>query len=273
MTGNAFEGFAPLFIFLLGCLAVCFPLGIYCLILARLNRGPHPVLLSGTLDFAALLFGTSGLLLFLGPSLLTGFHYRWREVWLLLNFHTLRGLRDHREALWTAAWYLYFIVLLVGAVGLLWRRRRGTAIYNIEPSVFDGVLTGVLDRLELDWLRMENRVVIRSPQPVGLLLAVSATEPNGPAARDPAEADPRPLTTQIEVEGFAPLRHVTLHWSGTPANLRRRIEAELESALAEIHSGRNLAAGFFLCLGTGIIFALFLFTLAIQIWRIKSELF
>ena len=45
-----------MFATLLGFLAVCFPFGIYCLIVARLNHRAHPVMVWGVWDFAGVLF-------------------------------------------------------------------------------------------------------------------------------------------------------------------------------------------------------------------------
>ena len=52
-------------------LVFLFPLAIYCLIVSLLNRRPRPVMVSGTWDFAGVLFAVSGFLLLGGPVMLT----------------------------------------------------------------------------------------------------------------------------------------------------------------------------------------------------------
>src|SRR5258708_11566556 len=111
-----------LLIFLL-CL---FPLAIYFLILAILNRRDHPVAVSGTWDFAGVLLAASGFLLLGGPLLLRTLCDHWRVA--AMTDGRLR-LDDVEGILVFAVFLMYFLGVVIGAVYLLRGRRDSIAVY------------------------------------------------------------------------------------------------------------------------------------------------
>jgi hypothetical protein len=270
---------------LLAFLAFLFPLAVYCVILAFLNRRPHPVLVSGAWDFAGVLFAASGFLLIGGPTILAGFNQRWREAWLLRRSPALPGLSlEYR--VWLGLWVLYFIALLAGSVALLWRRRRLTSVYNVEPAAFDEALARALDRLQLPWWRGGNQVLVGSRGPEG-------SEPECPPdqavpapeqdilekeayrrAVPPWTAKPRAgwvnQEAVLELDPFPALRHVTLRWSGDAGPLRKEIEGELGRALTEVWTGENPAGVWFLSIAAGL-FSLIFFDLLLSYYRIWQQ--
>jgi hypothetical protein len=50
-------------------LVFLFPLGVYLLVLATINRRERPLMIAGTFDALLLSFGLSGILLWVGPAL------------------------------------------------------------------------------------------------------------------------------------------------------------------------------------------------------------
>lgn len=255
-----FEGESLLLVMLCG-LAFVFPVAVYCLILASLNRRPHPVMVSGPWDFAEVLLACSGFLLFGGPAILTGFHQRWRDYWLYGNKRVLRGLSGD-WSFWLALWAAYFLVVLAGAAFLLWRRRLATAIYNVDPPVFRDRLARVLDHLQLDWAWGEQRVFIGAPRSGK---AAAALPENIPGLAD--EPPPRHAVATLshrrlvlDIDAFPAMRHVTLSWPADAGPLREEIEAELSRALADVHTAHNPVGAWMLSLATCLFVAMF-FTL------------
>src|SRR2546425_834050 len=107
-------------------------------------------MVSGPWDFAGVLFAASGILLLGGPAILTGLHEQWRLTWLLGQTRFLREIADSWD-FWISLWLVYFAVVASGSAVVLWQRRQVTSIYNVEPLIFMGVLTDVLNHLELEW--------------------------------------------------------------------------------------------------------------------------
>jgi hypothetical protein len=274
-----------LFALLFGSLGIFFPLGIYCLVLGRINRRPHPVLVAGPWDFAGVLFAVSGFLLLVGPRILTGFN-RWPDLWLQIQFRSLKGLRDHAWLLWNLAWYLYFLTLLAGAAVLLWRRRLTTSVYNVEPAAFGEAFGRALDRLGLAWRRDGNRVFLDVPGP-------SAAPPAGRAVPRPVVVAGRALATflasdrtasptrpeagpdtgsdaecQVELvrwQTLPTLRHMTVSWSAEGEPWRAEVEAELAKALREVRTRSNPVGSWLMWVSAGLFMGLFCLTVILQI--------
>lgn len=226
---------------MLGGLAFIFPVAVYCLILASLNRRKHPIMVPGTWDFAEVLFACSGFLVFGGPIILSGFHQRFREYWLFGPRRALHGVQDW--PFWIGIWALYFLFIIGGSAFLLWRRRLTTAIYNIEPPAFLECLGQVLDHLQLDWTRSENRIFI--------------------TGRASAEPESVPLNRQIvlELDPFPSLRHLTLHWAADAEPVRTQVESELEHALVHVQTPASPVAAWMLS-AAACLFTLMFFSLA-----------
>lgn len=246
------------FVIILGCL---FPLAIYCLVIASLNRGRHPVLVSGAWDFAGVLFAASGFLLLVGPYALLTFQQRWRERAL---YDLASGVARRWEWGWSAqvaTWAGYFLVLVFGSVWLLRRRRRVTSIYNIEPDAVPRLLNAALERVGLSCEWTGDRAILR-PRPVAVDAADSgAGETNGPVfSKSPPPPAPvlPPLPAGapalwVRLEAFPRMRHATLHWPSSADPWRRWLERELVRVLEHVPVHPNPAAQWFLTIAASLL--------------------
>jgi hypothetical protein len=249
-----------------GGFAFLFPLGLYCLLLAMLNRRWHPTLVSGPWDFAGVLFALSGFLLVGGPCLLTGLNKQWRNLWITGQLRDVTIRPADWWTFWVGLWVAYFVLVVGGAAYLLWRRRRITAIYNIDPQQLDEALSQVVARLGLLTTRIANRLFIngRSDGPLA--------PPSGDAVSDagayvPAEAIQGKLGTSVQtapvpagvselvldVDTTPTFRHATLTWSGRDPLLRRQVETALAKQLTETVSGENPVAGWLFTIAASVI--------------------
>lgn len=220
-------------VILLG-LAIPLPLAVYALILYALNRRPHPILVPGPWDFALVLFATSGFFLFGGPAILAGFHERARDYMLL-------GRRPdaYESRFWFGVWIAYAIAVVATSCVLATRRRRATAVYNVDAVAFRQALAETLDRLRLEWLRDADQIFISVPE-------------NGPQKQ----------TVVVRLEDFVPLRHVTLYWTGG-GSVRQEVETELEQVLQTVFTRGNPVAGWMFSIA-GSLFALMFFTVVLM---------
>ncbi len=250
------------------------PLAVYCILLGMVNRRRHPLMVSAAWDFAGLLFAASGFLAFGLPGLLNGFTERGRNAalfgrpsaepgpwsWLIDLFE---GLCSTLYSAGDASVLLaYFVVVVAASALILWRRRSQTAVYNVHPEVLEEVLAGALDTAGLSWSRAGNRYFIARPnkgRPTAEEAAVSAAPPRGAY---PVSAEDIERSAYLEVEPAPLLCHATLRWETEDADLRRLVEADLRTLLAEVRTSDNpaaswlLSAGTLLLLGSVLIFGL-----------------
>jgi hypothetical protein len=215
---------------MLGGLAFVFPVAVYFLILANLNRRSHPVMVSGPWDFSEVLLACSGFLIFGGICVITGFNERWRAYWLYGNPRLLRTVTSDFWYFWLSIIGLYFLFLLAAALYLLWRRRLATAIYNIELPTLQDYISLSLGRLGLDYQQIDHRYFISPPDESRSESIQSAETPK--LAPFPASAP----KLMLELDAFRAVRHVTLHWSEA-GTLRDEIEAELARNLGDVRNG------------------------------------
>src|SRR5207253_5362219 len=129
--------------------------------------------------FAGLLFAASGFLLLGGPALLSSLSLNetWRRFWLLAKDEPGITQEDLLLTVRLVLFALYFVLVVGGAAFLLWRRRRMTAIYNVDPAVVETVLGQVLERWQLSFVQIGNVLTFEpeaSPGP--------APAPGAPAA-------------------------------------------------------------------------------------------
>src|SRR5262245_31692421 len=129
-------------------IAMLFPVAVYLAILGWLNRRSHGFLLSGSWDFCGILFAASGFLMLGGPALLDSLSQSdvWRRLWLMGKAGG-RPLTEHLELARIILYAIYFLLVISGAAFLLWRRRRLTAIYHVDPVLVETVLGEVFERL------------------------------------------------------------------------------------------------------------------------------
>jgi hypothetical protein len=228
-------------------LAFIVPVAIYLFVLAVVNRSKHPVMVSGTWDFAGVLFAASGFLLVGGPAILSGLHEQWRLSWVLSQTQLLNPLGENWY-FWISLWGIYLAAVVGGAALLVRRRRNQTSIYNIEPAVLERVLLQVFDRLGLEGRRGESRRIVLCQRE-----AVLSEQKSG---RRVLAEEPGCLGG-LDVEWFPAMRHMTLHWLGMSDRLRQEMESELAMTLAEIETLPNPVSTWFLSLGIGLFMLVF----------------
>ena len=236
-------------------LAFLFPLALYLLVLGHINRRRRPLLVSGTWDLIGLLAASSGLLLVGGPALLSSLNDRWRLFWLLGE-----GGTPALSGPWVLLSLLYLSAVVLGVVCALVRHRRLTSIYNATQATVERILGEVCEGLGLDPVRSGNVHVfgLSLPEPAGqpnsapegiqaphYLPASSAGVSEGAPIRpripplvnaERGVGQPEEFlgqTVVLEVEAFAPLRHVTLRWDPPESPLRREIEQALARRLGQ----------------------------------------
>jgi hypothetical protein len=280
-------------------LACVVPIAVYFLVLAIINRRRHPVMVSGPWDFAGVLFASSGILLLGGPAILTGLYEQWRLSWLLGQTRYLQGIGEH-WSFWISLWLLYFAVVAGGSAFVLWRRRRLTSIYNVEPEAFPEILTQVLDCLGVEWFRHgPHRLVVRFPRSstgqrpfspeetlfdtgkefmahnqrssVGTSPAVAE---NALSCGEQSSLPARPGSNlaypwaELDLDFSPAMRHVTLRWRGRDEAARVEVETRLAQALAQVCNLQNPIAVWFLCLALGLFFSAFAVMAALIVVRI-----
>ena len=278
-------------------LAFVIPLAIYCLILSFVNRKRHPVVVSGSWDFAGVLFAASGFLLLGGPAILTGFYEHWRLSWLLGEAPTLNDVGES-WSFWVCLWLAYFVAVGGGSAWVLWRRRRVTSIYNVEPAVCVEVLTQLMDRLGLEWrLDRPHRLHIRSRELFlevdqaarSLVRTTDASPATGPPSPSlppssgevgegtedgrgylqPVAVAAEPVSqslsswAELVLEPSSVMRHVTLRWLSSDERIRSDVEVPLFQELAQVRTRKNAISTWFLSLALGLFFAAFMVLLAL----------
>jgi hypothetical protein len=232
------------------------PVGVYCLILAGINRRAHPVIASGTWDCIGLLFAASGFFLAVLPGMVT-----------LLYGKTLRQLpfvepRSGAEALgnlwleWWGVLLLYYLALGTGAAALVFHRRATTVIYNINSDDWERLFAQVLARLGLEQARSGKQITL------GVLSGVNDPSPGG-AAESAIQAKVHPrLSFQraalLRVDTFPALSNVALHWEHVGGTLRDEVEKELGKEFKSVETMDNAAGAWFLGIGGSIVTMVFL---------------
>jgi hypothetical protein len=248
-------------------LALLVPVALYCVALALVNRRPSPLMVRGVWDTVGLLFASSGLLLIVFPRIIGILHQK--------------AMDDAPEAM-AAIWagysgltIIYFVVLALGIALALWLRRDKTVIYNVDPDKFEMVLAQTLSRLGLTAVRSGRQIRIgggnRPPTaqeapPDAFEAAQGGLLGHGltpyPRAASSVEEEPGFFAALLEVDPFAPLANVTLHWrhwdDSRRSGLRREIEDELARNLDAAARDDNPAVTWLLGIATAIFGLLFL---------------
>jgi hypothetical protein len=263
-----------LLLLVFGGLVFLFPLAAYCLFLAMVNGRQTPTMISGPWDFAGVLFATSGFLLVGGPVILGAFHDRFRLALAQGQLPGLSVLGGEHAFFWYALWGLYFALVVGGAVYLLNRRRNMSVIYNIQPGLLDEALAQVGARLKLEYQRVGNRVSFGPAAPSAeaseaVQPAPRFSETAGTVAAVGERSTAVESTTVLELEPFAALCNITLHWRPGHDELRSDVEAELARELLTIGTDDNPAASWFLTVASCLFGALLLGLIAfiLMMWR------
>jgi hypothetical protein len=206
------------------CLAGVFclaPLGLYLLWLAVVNRRPRPTVIRGTWDFALLLAGLSGFILFGGGLLLSLLQSNVR-FWMRGNFEALRDAWGQEHLTWSLIVAGYLIVVVGGSVLGLLARKRSLVVYNIDPAVFEGALAEVCEELGRPVERRGNLWVGGVPL--------------------------------VELEPFAAGHAVTLRWLSDDDRLYEEVERRLRETLPTIPTGDHPVARWLMSGAVGAIF-------------------
>ena len=178
------------------------PLALYLIVLGWINRRSRPVMTAGAWDFAGVLFALSGFLVFGGPAFLGSLDEQSRAFWLLGVSEPAKASPAGNWTFWIAVRLIYFAVVAGGAAFVLWRSRRLTSVYNVDPNYVFPAVEQVYARLGLHPVRYGDSFLI---------------EPS----------------TTLRVDVFPLMRHATLHWTPADSPLRREVEKELARLLAD----------------------------------------
>src|SRR5262249_50491098 len=140
---------------------------------------------------------------------------------------------DYLRTLWWCAWSAYYVLVLSGAALLVWLRAGKTVVYNVGAADFERALEQALARLGLGVTRSGRHLFLGipgapepqpEPGPEPQPTAVSAA----PLSAAQAMADTPPRTSGgdalLDVEPFAALWSVTLHWRRQNGAVRQEVE-------------------------------------------------
>lgn len=239
--------------------AFLFPLALYCFALGVINRRGSPLLVPATWDFVGVLGAASGFLVLGVPAMLSSFSEHWRTVWIVGRGPSSESLEEPFEA-WLFVSVGYFVAVLVIAALVIWRRRLQTEIYNVETVVFEEVLQGVFESLEVKWMRsgrrflLERNGVSQGERNRAMQEAIRTKPSVPPQARGEASAAGFLETggdrACVEVDLAPMLHHATLRWEPGNGALRGLVEAELERILPDVRTSDNPMGGWFLAAST-----------------------
>ena len=239
------------------------PLALYRLTLGWINRRPRPVLTAGTWDFAGVLFATSGFLLIGGPALLSSLDEKSRLFWLLGDAESSKTASGGNGIFWIAVRLGYFAVVAGGAAFTLWRCRRLTAVYNVDSREIFTALEQVFQNIGLNAQRTGDSFLLgvrnaESAPQQSIDDGIQTTAVASPKAAIPGPA-PAALaligrSAALHVDAFPLMRHATLRWEPADSPLRRGVEQELASKLAEIPAPEQepILGGCLSLLGVGL---------------------
>lgn len=188
------------------------PLALYFLWLSVLTRRDRPTVVSGGWDFAALLAGLSGFVLFGGGLFLAVIQSNARFV-LRGNVEALRDAWGQEQVAWVLTVALYLMVVVGAVVFALPGRRRTLVVYNVDPGQFEVTLTELFDHLGRPVERRGNLWVGGSPL--------------------------------FELEPFAAGKTVTLRWVSDDQHLFQEVERQVREAMLTLPAGENPAARWF----------------------------
>jgi hypothetical protein len=220
-------------------LAFLIPLGIYCMLLAFINRRTKPLIVHGVWDAIGLLGAMSGFLLFTAPMLLDEFCQR--------VFGVIAG-----PYLYAVLWIGYYAFLAICGIVMVVTRASKTMIYNVDTKVFPILLQQAIARIGLQQAMQDGRVKLLPAPPDADLDAISEQ----PLSASHSAKDNR--HAELVIENFGSMCHVTLHWEQSTPHVRSQVEEELERVLELAAPEENAAAGWFYSI-SGLIFgALFM---------------
>jgi hypothetical protein len=217
------------------CLAGVFclaPVALYLLWLAAINRRDRPTIVSGTWDFAALLAGLSGFILFGGGLLLSLVQSNVRFL-MRGNIEALRGAWEQEKLAWCLVAGAYLLVVAGGAALVLLARRRTLVIYNVDPAQLEAALGELFDQLGRPVERRGNLWVGGVPL--------------------------------FELEPFVGGRTATLRWLTDDPQMFQEVERHIREAAGALPTGENPAARWLMTSAVGCIVLVVFFVVVLLI--------
>lgn len=215
--------------------AFLLPVGVYCLILASINRRTRPVLVNGFWDSVGLLFAASGFLFATIPMLFKEFYRRTATA----------ADGDQIFTIWLGhwgIWLVYYLLIISGGILMLLWRGHKTMIYNVDLDLLSKAMEQALAALGLEAHRTRERIVLAPANPVASAVSTAFTE----SARKPVSVPSDRRHGELDVESFPSMCHVTLHWRKCAPAIRLEIERELRKSLESAAPLDNPAAGWFM---------------------------
>jgi hypothetical protein len=195
------------------------PLAMYLLWMARITQRDRPTPVSGAWDFAGLVVGLSGFILFGGGLLLSLFQSNFR-YWMRGNVEALRAAWVQERVTWMLLVGFYLGIVLGWIALTLAIRRRSLVVYNVEPAVFETTLLEVFEQLGCPIERRGKLWVGASPL--------------------------------LELDTFDGGRTVTVRWVSNDQRLFEDVTRLLRTALATQSTGDNPASRWIMSAAVGI---------------------
>jgi hypothetical protein len=243
----------PQFQVLLTFVVSLFPLAVYCLILAGINRRDRPLVVRGVWDFAGVLAALSGILLWTGPVLL---QHLMRRSFVESVAQDSPQPFDEFWSRWWLIWAAYYVLVVAGAALLLVLRSSVTAVYNVDAERLPEALVKTLHHLGFDIAQNQHHQVLIAP-------AKSLT-PASPGNADSGGDGPQPFSAAVEFDVFPSMCHATLHWYAEDAKVRHEVELELPKQVADFRPADNPAGLWFLS-ASSVLFGFIILGTAIHI--------
>jgi hypothetical protein len=225
-------------------LVLLFPLAVYLLVLASINRRERPVLVSGVWDAVGLAIALAGVYLWIGPAILGTFYERG------LIPGTQGDAERRFEEIWDYyfyVWIAYYVLVVVGQVAMILSRRNKASIYNVDAVLLEPLVLDCFRRRGYEIAASGNLLVFKPGT------SVEITALGAPPAS--TAAPPRRASGAVEIDRFDPLRHVTLQWFVDDKFIRDQIETDLQTRLDEAATPENPAATWFMGI-SGMLFGL-----------------
>jgi hypothetical protein len=213
------------------------PLAMYLLWMASVTRRERSVPVSGTWDFAGLVLGLSGFIVFGGGLLLHLFQSNFR-YWMRGNVEAFRAAWMQERVTWMLLVGFYLAIVFGWVALTLAMRRRSLVVYNVDPATFETTLLEVFDQLGCPIERRGKLWIGASPL--------------------------------LELDTFEGGRTVTVRWVSPDQRLFEDVNRLLRAALATQSTGENPASRWIMsaAVGTSVIvvcsFGLLLYGLSVM---------
>lgn len=202
------------------CLA---PLAVYLSWLASVNRRPRPTVLDARWDFAALLGGLSGFLLFGGGVLVAALQSNARIAGRG-NWEQIREAWGQEQVVWGLIAGGYLLAVAVAATVALLSRRQSVTVYNIEREVIEAAVDDALAAVGQPAQRLGNEWAA-----------------GGRAV--------------VRIEPLPGLRNMTVRFVTADPQLAAELDRDLRRRLADAPGADSAAAGWLVAVAVGLLVA------------------